>query len=398
MKILFLPTRPSINRAHRAKIQIRLTDACLIYGIFLTLLAGAQEPTPAAVTENVEPSEIPVTTNGVSLSVIDTAWDVHLAETKDPETHEWKLRARLERNPLDSLAIHNLITHFWNRGERAMAVSALQYAVHAGLTDDTKTHKIWTAEQTRLTERNTEGKKESDPYVEVRVKWFEETLTAGKKLPVLMKVYGDMELEIRDLIEKSKHQQQLLHALAQQYHHRGEQPMAAMTALTALQLDPANPMLIDQTLNIVEAPGYEPLLQGVLRFFSKRDDLKLPEIQRFAALSEQHGLKSEIIAFYQQASLIEPYNPINWQRMGETLFKQRDYRGAVKILEHATKLADHDYSIYHTLAVILHHSGDERNMVYWLQRWRNKVDEDQLIEALLNSPFNQYPKLLSQLE
>lgn len=398
MKISFLPIRPSINRAHRARMQIRLTNAWLVYSLFFTLLSAAEEPTPAAVTENALSPEIPVATNGVSLSVIDTAWDAHLADTKDPETHEWKLRARLERNPMDRLAIHNLITHFWKRGERAMAVSALQYAVHAGLTDDTKTHKIWTAEQTRLTERNTEGKGDSDPYVEVRVKWFEETLTAGKKLPVLMKVYRDMELETRDLIEKSDQQQQLLYALAQQYRHHGELAMAAMTALTALQLDPANPMLIDQTLNILEAPGHEPLLHEVLRFLAKHNDLKLPEIQRLATLSEQHELKPEIIAFYQKATLIEPYNPINWQRIGETLFAQRDYRGAVKILEHATKLADHDFSIYHTLAVILHHSGDERNMVYWLQRWRNKVDEDRLIEALLNSPFNQYPKLLSQLE
>ena len=67
MKISFLPIRPSINRAHRARMQIRLTNAWLVYSLFFTLLSAAEEPTPAAVTENALSPEIPVATNDVSI-------------------------------------------------------------------------------------------------------------------------------------------------------------------------------------------------------------------------------------------------------------------------------------------------------------------------------------------
>jgi hypothetical protein len=372
---------------HVTRPRLQNNFAFGVYVLLGVLAAGAQEPPTVGAT------------NLTSLSVIDAAWDAHLADANDnPENREWKFRARLERNPLDHEAIMGLVAHFDARGEGTLELAAFQYAVYGGFATNAVDIKRLVDETAGVRQLNEQGKVDGDPFVEVRMEWFKEMLEAGKKLNISLSTYGDMETENRSLIRKSALRQDLLIALAQQYQHHREWSMAAMVAMLVLQLDPNNEDMLDLCLEILIKPGYERFGELMLAYYAKREGLKLPQLKRFIALSEEQEHRAHSLVFRAQAARLEPKNPEHWEYLGAHYHDRRENVRAFKLLMHAVKLPDHSPGVYLMLARISAYDGDVPSTALWLEKWRLHASEDQLVATLLRDPFRRHPRLLRELE
>lgn len=339
-----------------------------------------------------------VTTNSVPLSAYQAAWDTHLAvKTQDPEINEWKFRIRLAHDPLNGEAMRGLIQQLYANGETTLSLAAAQYAARSG---DTRLH-INAVEINRavreLLQPYADPDTKADIFDETQHDVLRDKLGAAKKQPPTLDTYKEMERDMRTLLEDSTFKRDPLILLTHYYHHRQDWSMAVMTAMLVLRLEPEHPEMLTICLDVLSKSGFEPMQTLMIKFYATRDDLSLPLIEAFIILCKRLEMQKETRAFREKAAQLDPENPAHWQEIGEIFFAQRQYKEAIRHLDKATRLPGHDVSIYHTLALVLHRSGDRRNMIYWLRRWKDVVDKELLERTLQNRPFNQYPNVLEEL-
>ena len=334
----------------------------------------------------------------MSLSELTRTWDRHLLSISDDDAQEWKLREQLSRHPMQVSALDELIEVFDRNEEKTLRAAAMQYAARTGQNNFSQNLTRFQHDIQEVVMRAEAGDRVSDPFVETRLEIFYERLNRTDRLAISLSEYDRIEAELRELLKTSDQQKSILIALSDYYDHRRETCMGVMVAMLALRIDPGHPEMLDRCFTMLARPGFEHMQELMVTYYAQRNDANLSVTVRFVERSKALGMEEATLRFLVRSARLNPENPLYWQELGGLLFARRNYQDAIAALEQAAKLPGHDPKTYHTLALVLHHSGDESNMLYWLQRWRDRVNDDQIADALLNRPFNLYPQLLGKLD
>lgn len=334
----------------------------------------------------------------ITLPALHETWHRHLRTITSPKQQEWKIRQQLRIDPTHVTALDELITLLNNNQEATLHAAAMQYAARTGHTNFTTNLIYFHDEVQEVINRDATQEETDEAFTLTRLDIARDRLKKTERVAISLADYAKIEAELRDLLRRSKLQKEILILLSDYYHHRSDWPMTTMTTMLVLRIEPENPRMLQRCYELLEAPAYANMQRLMVAFYARRNDLNKDIIGPFIELAQTLRMEDAVLSFRVQAAKLFPEKPEHWQEIGKIMLVKREYEKAQKALEHAKSLPEHDPIIYNQLARLYHHTGDERNMTYWLQRWREHVSDDAVAEALLSKPFNQYPQLLGKLD